>query len=87
MYFINATLNFAFSLFKILRLCTLLKIMMPKQNVFFLNKIGWHLVYEYDTYSLYRSCISVNFYANWTGMKKPITHVSQMFFKHTRNCI
>ena len=46
MYFINATLNFAFSLFKILRLCTLLKIMMPKQNVFFLNKIGWHLVYE-----------------------------------------
>jgi len=61
---------------------------MSKQNVlFFLNTIGWHLVYEYDTYSLYWSCISVNFCANWRGMKKLTTHVSQMLFKHTRNCI
>jgi len=38
MYVINATLNFAFSFFKILRLCcTLLKILMPKQNVLFLK--------------------------------------------------
>ena len=56
MYFTDATLNFATSLHKILRLSgTLLKIPMPKQNVlfFFFDKIGWHLVYEYATYSLY----------------------------------
>jgi len=37
---------------------------------FFENTIGWHLVYEYDTYSLYWSSISVYFCANWTDMKR-----------------
>jgi hypothetical protein len=53
-YFLMATLNFALSFLRTVTLGgKLLKIFKPAILYFFENRIGWHLVYEDDAYSLY----------------------------------
>ena len=54
MYFLTAALNFALSFTSTVTLDgKMLKIFMPAQMYFFENKMGCHLVYENDAYSLY----------------------------------
>jgi hypothetical protein len=52
-YFLNATLNFAFSFLEIVRRGKMLKILMSPQTALFEKKMIWHLFYKDDAYSFY----------------------------------
>jgi hypothetical protein len=60
MYFLKAALNFALSFLRIITLnfytsieCTLKK-----------KRVGWHLVYEDEAYSLYYYCVWMSVFEN-----------------------